>query len=255
MTKSHDTLVVAQFGEKANNYVTSAVHAQGPDLDAIRRIAASRRPTRALDLGCGGGHVAFTLSPVAAQVTAYDLSAGMLDAVRTTAQARNLGNIATQAGPAEHLPFADASFDMVVSRYSAHHWQDIEAGLVEARRVLRKDGVAVFVDVAAPDRTLCDTFLQCIELWRDTSHVRDYSKAQWHRYLVDAGFSLKDTTMRRLSLDFESWVARMATPAARVEVIRSLEREISDEVRSYFQIDAAGSLTVDTIEVQAAPQR
>src|SRR5919112_26316 len=78
---SHDGLVTRQFGPRARDYVVSAVHAHGEDLDAIAAIASDRRPARALDLGCGGGHVSFALSPHASEVVAVDISDEMLAAV------------------------------------------------------------------------------------------------------------------------------------------------------------------------------
>ena len=61
----------------------------------------------------------------------------MLDAVAATAAERGLTNITVRQAAAEHLPFADAHFDIVLCRFTTHHWQDMEAGLREARRVLK----------------------------------------------------------------------------------------------------------------------
>ncbi len=251
--KTHEDVVVAQFGSQAADYVTSSVHAQGADLDAIKLIAAAKAPQRALDLGCGGGHVSFALAPFSEAVIAYDLSTEMLDAVRDSALQRGLANIATVYGPVETLPFDDASFDLVVSRFSAHHWHDIAQGLRETRRVLKLAGVAIFVDVAAPESPLLDTFLQTIELLRDPSHVRDYAPSEWQTFLTDAGFTIEDITMRRLPLDFASWIERMRTPPARADVIRSLHPEMSAEVQTYFELTPAGDFTVDTIDIRCHP--
>lgn len=132
-----EALTVSQFGPQAGAYVSSAVHASGADLDAVAALAARTKPARALDLGCGGGHVAYALAPHARSVAAVDLSAEMLAAVGAEAARRGLKNIETVQAPAENLPFADGAFDCLVSRYSAHHWRDVAAGLREARRVLR----------------------------------------------------------------------------------------------------------------------
>jgi SAM-dependent methyltransferase len=253
MEKTHEAVVVSQFGSQAADYVTSTVHAQGADLDEIRRVAAERGARRALDLGCGGGHVSFALAPIVDEVVAYDLSVEMLDAVRANASQRGLTNITTTCGAAEALPFADASFDLVATRFSAHHWRDVASGLAQARRVLQPGGTAIFVDVAAPADPLLDTFLQTIELLRDPSHVRDYAPGEWRALLAGAGFTLEDLTMRRLPLDFASWIARMRTPQARADVIRSLEAEMSGEVRAYFKLTPAGDFTVDTLHVRAVP--
>jgi ubiquinone/menaquinone biosynthesis C-methylase UbiE len=252
MEKTHDAVVVSQFGSKAVNYVTSAVHAEGADLEEIKRVVKGLEAQRALDLGCGGGHVSFALAPLAGEVVAYDLSVEMLDAVRSSALQRGLSNITTSCGPAEKLPFENASFDVVTSRFSAHHWRDAARGLAEARRVLKPNGVALFVDVVAPEVALLDTFLQTIELLRDTSHVRDYAPSEWRAMLTEAGFAIDGVTMRRLPLEFSSWIARMRTPQARADVIRSLHADMADEVRAYFDLTPAGDFTVDTMDVRAS---
>ncbi len=252
-TKSHDAVIGDQFGSQAQSYVTSLVHAQGADLDQLGDIVGARPGARVLDLGCGGGHVAFRLAPLVGQVIAYDLSADMLQAVTAEAKQRGLGNIVTQRGLAERLPFADGSFDGVASRYSAHHWRDLPACLAEARRVLRADGFAVFMDVVAPSTALGDTYLQTVEMLRDPSHVRDYSIAEWRQAALAAGFQPGAVTPRRLRLEFGTWVQRMRTAAINVQAIRSLQAVMADEVVQHFAIEADGSFTVDIMTLQAAP--
>lgn len=246
MTNVQD-LVARQFGPQAAAYVASAVHASGEDLSALAERLAARRPTRLLDLGCGGGHVSFTAAPFAGEVVAYDLSADMLRAVEGEAQRRGLANIQTRQGVAEQLPFADGAFDCVVSRYSAHHWRDLAAGMREARRVLKPGADAVFMDVAAPSWAAADTFLQAIELLRDPSHGRDYSRVEWLAHAKAAGFVPVAATERRLRLEFASWVARIRTPQAHVEAIRSLQQGASADVARHFELEADGTFTLDTL--------
>jgi ubiquinone/menaquinone biosynthesis C-methylase UbiE len=253
MTREHASLVTNQFGGRAEAYVTSAVHASGEDLAQIASLAQARRPKRALDLGCGGGHVSFHLAPHAGEVVAYDLSAEMLGAVAGTASARGLGNIRTQQGAVEKPPFADGAFDFVASRFSAHHWHDVPKALREARRVLTKTGRAVFADTASPGEPLCDTWLQAIELLRDPSHVRDYTAAEWAQMLRDAGFAPAVPTFRRLRLDFASWIARMATPETNARAIRALQAVMPKEAAVHFAVEADGSFTLDTFVVEALP--
>ncbi len=248
----HEEIVEAQFGPQAQAYVQSAVHAAGEDLDELEALAARARPARALDLGCGGGHVAYRLAPYAGEVTACDLSAEMLAAVRQTAAARGLGNIATQQAPAERLPFADAAFDFVATRFSAHHWGDLDRGLAEARRVARRGAAAVFIDAIAPGRPPLDTHLQAVELLRDTSHVRDYTAAEWTAAVERAGFDLVSARRRRVRMDFPAWIARMRTPEAQVQAIRALQAQASAEVRAHFAIEPDGSFQLDVLLLEAA---
>jgi 2-polyprenyl-3-methyl-5-hydroxy-6-metoxy-1,4-benzoquinol methylase len=63
MATNHDDTTERQFGPQAQSYVTSAVHASGPDLDRIDAIAREHACGRALDLGCGGGHVSYRIAP------------------------------------------------------------------------------------------------------------------------------------------------------------------------------------------------
>jgi SAM-dependent methyltransferase len=250
-SKTQETLVAGQFGPRAAAYVTSAVHARGDDLVQLVEMVRGQAGARLLDLGCGGGHVSFHVAPEVADVVAYDLSAEMLAAVAEEARKRGLANIRVERGTAERLPFADESFDIVVSRYSAHHWQDFRAGLREARRVLKRGGRAAFIDAVTPGQPLLDTFLQSIELLRDPSHVRNYSPAEWRCAVVDAGFEPGAVTRRRLPLAFDAWVERMATPELHVRAIRSLQNRMSAEVAAHFEIRSDGSFTLDTMTLEA----
>ncbi len=130
-------LVDQQFGQVAQAYLASAVHAQGADLDALAALARATPHANVLDLGCGGGHVSFAMAPHAASVVACDLSADILGVVAAEGARRGLAQLRTQAGRAEALPFDDGTFDIVATRFSAHHWYDVRAGLAEARRVLK----------------------------------------------------------------------------------------------------------------------
>lgn len=250
--KSHEALVGGQFGSKAEAYLKSAVHAQSRDLDALVAIVRSAAPRRVLDLGCGGGHVTFRIAPNVGEVVAYDLSPEMLDVVKRAAAERGLGNVLTQRGMVEQLPFEDASFCMVVSRFSAHHWSDLDAALREARRVLKPGGRLVVVDTITPGVPLLDTYFQALELLRDCSHVRNYSRAEWHSAIARAGLLAGDVSGFRLRLEFASWVERMATPKVQVEAIRALQKSVSAEATRYFETAEDGSHTIDVGLFQAS---
>lgn len=252
MSKAHERVVEAQFGPRAKAYVESAVHSQGADLEAIGTLAQKTRPEIALDLGAGGGHVAYALAPHARRVIATDLSSEMLAAVARTAREKGLSNIETTEAQAERLPFEDATFDLVASRFSAHHWRDFDAGLREARRTLKPGGRAAFVDVYAPGQALFDTHLQAIELLRDHSHVRDYTSAQWLDTLGRSGFVVEICRTWRLRMDFPVWIARMQTHEDYVKAIRALQIAASAETKAHFAIEPDGSFSLDMLMIEAA---
>jgi ubiquinone/menaquinone biosynthesis C-methylase UbiE len=242
---THAGLVDRQFGSRAAAYLQSAVHAAGSDLDELAALVDQTQAPVVLDLGCGAGHVSFAVAPRAKKVIAYDLSADMLSVVARAASERGFNNIETRQGMAEHLPFPDASFDFVVTRYSAHHWFDLDAGLREVMRVLKPRGMAGIVDSISPARPLLDTYLQAVELLRDPSHVRSYSRAEWEAALARADLRSEKVSFHQVRLEFAVWVERMQTPRLQVDAIRALQTKISDAVVRHFQIGEDGSFTLD----------
>jgi SAM-dependent methyltransferase len=250
--RTHEALVGHQFGSRAAAYLNSVPHAQGADLQVLAALIDPQMQAQVLDLGCGAGHVSYHAAPRAGQVVAYDLSPEMLDVVSRAAAERGLNNIVTKQGVAEHLPFADGSFDCVLSRYSAHHWRDFDAGLREVARVLKPTGIAGLVDAVSPGLPLLDTYLQAVELLRDPSHVRDYSRAEWEGAMVRSGLKPGVVGVHHVRLDFVSWVERMRTPSIQVGAIRALQRTVSDSVARYFAIGADGSFNLDVGLFQAA---
>lgn len=253
-------LVAAQFGATASAYLTSAVHAQGADLQQLKDelaalIPEDKRPGgRVLDLGCGAGHASFAAAAIVGEVTAYDLSAEMLAVVDAAARERGLANVRTRQGAAEQLPFEDASFCAVVSRMSAHHWRDVPAALAEMRRVLRPGGKVVLIDIAGEPDPLRDTWLQSVELLRDPSHVRDYTPDGWRAMFEVAGFAAEGINVSdtwRIGIEFESWVKRMRTPPVAVEAIRHLWQVAPAEVREHYRVQADGSFELEAVMVTA----
>jgi ubiquinone/menaquinone biosynthesis C-methylase UbiE len=252
-SRSHQDIVSGQFGQQAQAYLSSAVHAQGEDLEELARIAGAHPAASALDLGCGAGHAAYRLAPLVNRVVAYDLSADMLKVVAAEAERRGFSNIATQQGPAEELAFGDESFDAVVTRHSAHHWHDFAAGLREARRVLKPGGLAVFMDAVTPGQPLLDTWLHALELLRDPSHVYNRSVPEWQAAVTEAGFRPGHLASYKLRLDFAAWVGRMKTPETHIAAIRSLQSRAAKEVADYFRFEADGSFILDTMLLAAHP--
>lgn len=245
---THDQHVHAQFDPRAAAYLTSAVHAAGPDLQAAVALVGSlpRRPLRILDLGCGAGHLAFALSSACGEITASDPSDGMLTTVVQAAAARGIANLVTVRTRAEELPFTDGHFDVVATRYSAHHWGSVPDALREARRVLAEGGYLLVSDVLGETHPLVDTHLQAMELLRDPSHVRNYSIAEWQAYLGDARFELEQFHRWPTRLDATPWVERMRVPPESIAAIRRLQQGAPSEVARGLAFEVDGSFTVRT---------
>ncbi|PWC10012.1 SAM-dependent methyltransferase [Brenneria roseae subsp. americana] len=247
----HTNSVENQFGSQAQNYLTSAVHAQGKDLARLATLLAPFPSAHVIDLGCGAGHASFVAAQAVADVVAYDLSAQMLDVVSQAAKQKGLSNIRVRQGIAESLPFEDASADIIISRYSAHHWHDVGQALREMKRVLKPGGQVIMMDVVSPGHPLLDIYLQTVEKLRDTSHVRDYSPGEWLSMFTEAGFVVRNVTSDRLPLEFNSWIARMRTPEHFAIAIRELQKTLAEEVTRYFEVQSDGTFVTDIMMIEA----
>ncbi|WP_428943978.1 class I SAM-dependent methyltransferase [Pantoea sp. FN060301] len=251
MATHHHEHVNNQFGERADAYLSSAVHAGGRDLQRLSERLNAAKDASVLDLGCGGGHASYVAAQHVSSVVAYDLSAEMLEVVKMEAKARGYTRLTTCQGYAEQLPFEDEQFDIVISRYSAHHWHDVGSALREVKRVLKPQGRVIFMDVSSPGHPLLDIWLQTIEALRDTSHVRDYSPGEWLSMFTDAGLTISAASQDRLDLDFTSWIERMRTPEVMTAAIRAYQRSAPEEVQRYYALQADGSFSTDTLFIEA----
>ena len=245
---SHDEHVHRQFDPRAAAYLDSKVHASGPDLNAALALVQSlpRRPARILDLGCGAGHLGFTLSSAADEVTACDPAESMLATVQQAARDRGIANLGTAQARAEQLPFADGHFDVVATRYSAHHWGNMPKALREAGRVLTDGGYLLVSDVLGATLPLVDTHLQAMEVLRDPSHVRDYSIQEWQALLTHEHFGLERFELWPTRIDAATWIERMRTPPESVAAIHRLQRGAPSEVVRSLAFEEDGSFTVRT---------
>jgi ubiquinone/menaquinone biosynthesis C-methylase UbiE len=247
----HEQSISKSFSSNAAMYLTSPVHSAGADLEFLTRFVAGLDQPKVLDLGCGAGHASFATAPFAREVIAFDLTQAMLEVTAAAAKERGLSNISTMQGSVEELPFHGAEFDFMVSRYSAHHWNDVPRALREVKRVLKPGGQVCFIDLAGAPSPLLDTYLQSVELARDPSHVRSYTQPEWLAFFQAASFDAHIKQNWRLATEFSSWVSRVGTSAEGIAAIRSLWSGAPSEVRDYFKLQDDLSFEVDAVMILA----
>jgi SAM-dependent methyltransferase len=125
----------------------------GPIGADIARAAAPG--ARVLEVGCGPGQLSLLLAGQhGLDVTGVDLDPAMIEQARANADASDGADVdepgrapTFAVADAAALPFPDASFDVVVSTLSMHHWAEPTAGLAEIRRVLAPGGRALIWDL------------------------------------------------------------------------------------------------------------
>jgi ubiquinone/menaquinone biosynthesis C-methylase UbiE len=172
------------WDERAAAYVESDAHRGGDDLEQLVAWAAGAQT--ALDVATGGGHVARRLRDEGIDVVTLDPSPGM-----------NPDVIAR----AEHIPFADGSFDVVACRTAAHHFADPAGAVRELARVSRDRVLLVDTEFMGED-------VEQAEALRDPSHVRNYSEAEWRAFAEGAGLRVEAVEHFEHSFDLAAWLAR-----------------------------------------------
>src|SRR5207253_8192510 len=110
----------------------------------------------------------------------------MIEQAKAFQQADHLGNLTWRIGHVLPLPFPDASFSLVFSRYSFHHFLDPKAVLAEMVRVCSPGGRVVVVDVFTTNPEQAEAFNR-MERLRDPSHVRALSLEELTGLLGEAG--------------------------------------------------------------------
>jgi ubiquinone/menaquinone biosynthesis C-methylase UbiE len=152
MRTFHDHFHGAAMFQRADRYDRIANHLTRPLCERVAADVAAAglgETGRVLDVGTGPGRVPILVARALPgwRVDGVDLSSPMIDRARRNAAEAGLADQVTfTVGDVVALPYPDASFDLVVSSISLHHWADAEAGLREVRRVLRPGGQAWIYD-------------------------------------------------------------------------------------------------------------
>ena len=192
-----------RWSAHAEAYRTSEAHRSGADLELLAEWAEG---ASALDVATGGGHVARRLREAGLQVVTLDPSPGMRADVLSAA---------------EELPFADASFDVVVTRIAPHHFTDVQAAMNEMARV--SGGLVLVVDNLYRGEAV-----EQAERLRDPTHVRSYSEEEWRAFLERAGLAVEAVELIDTTIDIDAWLERAGCTGDEAERVRALLVDLVD---------------------------
>lgn len=168
MPTPHNARIVAQFTRWARPFAELPIHAEADSMAQTRDACALTAGMTVLDVACGPGIVACELARTGAHVTGIDLTPAMIEQARLRADRLNV-SVEFHTGDALHLPFENACFDRVVTRYSFHHMQAPGQALAEMVRVCRPGGRVIVIDATpAPE---CQKAYDHAETLRDPSHT------------------------------------------------------------------------------------
>lgn len=181
-----------------------------------------------LDVAAGTGLFSRTVAPRVAHVTASDITPEMLEQGRLQAQASGLTNVTFEQAAAEQLPFPDESFDLVISRYSVHHFLKPAVVLREMGRVCKRSGSVVVVDMVADEDPELAARQNHYETVADATHTRTLSPSELIRECTAGGLTVNKFLTREVPMVFDEWQAYLKKDAEPKRLIReALERDLA----------------------------
>jgi ubiquinone/menaquinone biosynthesis C-methylase UbiE len=207
MSKStHSELILDQFTRQAVPFATAPSIKDEAALRLLVEWSGAGPSDTVLDVACGPGLVAVAFARGTAHATGLDLTPAMLERARAYAAEQGVTNVTWQQGEALPLPYPDAAFSIVTSRFAFHHFLDPLAALREMARVCAPGGTVLVAD-SAPPADKAEAF-NGMELVRDPSHVRALPLAEHLDLFRRAGLGEPRVTHYRLEGELESLISR-----------------------------------------------
>jgi ubiquinone/menaquinone biosynthesis C-methylase UbiE len=227
---THQDLILDQFTRQATVFSNATAIT---DEDALRMIVEAARPAsddRLLDVACGPGLVVCAFAPHVQEATGIDVTPAMLERARKLAADKVLVNVAWRQGDVYALPYQDASFTIVTTRFSFHHFLDPAAVLREMVRVCAAGGrIVVADDYASEDPAKAAAFNR-LEKLRDPSHSRCLTLTELKGLFGAAGLPEPDATFYELRGDVPSLLARsFPNPGDDLKIIEMFKASAADD--------------------------
>jgi ubiquinone/menaquinone biosynthesis C-methylase UbiE len=228
--EAHGSLIRDQFTRQATPFSTATPITDAGALKMIIEAAAPGLDDTLLDVACGGGIVVCALAPHVRHATGIDMTPAMLVRARGLAAERRIANVTWREGDVASLPWPEASFTIVLTRFAVHHFPDPSAVLREMVRVCAPGGRIVVVDTCASTDPAKAGAFNRLEKLRDPSHVRALPLAELKALFTSAGLSKPQTTFYELRDEVKNLLARsFPNPGDKDKVTEMFAASVADD--------------------------
>ncbi len=219
----HDAEILDQFTKQAEPFLRRHEHNYDELLELMAECTQANREDALLDVACGPGIVSCYFAERVGHVTGLDVVPAMLERAQRLQAERGLQNVDWRLAEATALPFAEGSFDCVITRFSFHHYMEPAAAIREMQRVSKPGGTIVVADVV-PSAEAQDNFNQW-EILRDRSHTRALTLAEMETLGEQAGLKLLRKANFSLTMKLETLLGSSFPKPGDADRIRALFEE------------------------------
>ena len=229
--REHQAAIVDQFTRQAVPFSTAPGIRDEEALHLVIAAAGAGPDDTVLDVACGGGIVVAAFARVVRHATGIDLTPAMIAEARRLQAERGLANVSWRVGDVLPLPFPDAAFSIVTSRYAFHHLLDPAGVLREMARVCAPGGRVMLIDVAAPADPARAAEFNRMEKLRDPSHARALPLTELTALFAGAGLPVPALTQYRLETDLDGVLSRSFPQPGDADRVRAIVHAALDDDR------------------------
>ena len=234
----HDS-IREEFKKQAASWGKNEI---SPHLQWVVDRLSLRPALEVLDVATGTGLLSRAISPCVKRVVAVDITPEMLAQGQSEADRLGITNVSFEQGAAEALPYPTASFDMVVTRFSVHHFKSPEVVMREMCRVCRHGGTLVVIDIVSSEDEELAARYNNVERLRDSSHTQALSPSGLKKIVEDAGAKILNYYSREVENSVDDWLDFTHTEENRRRQIlalmqRELKRDVETGMRPFLKED------------------
>jgi len=218
-TDKQKDLIIDQFTKQSVTFSDIPGHSGDITLRCLTSLIAISNTDLVLDLACGPGIFTCTIAPLAKQITGIDLVPAMIEKAKALQAEKKIKNANWDIGDVVPLPYADFLFSIVVTRYSFHHFTNPGAVLKEMKRVAKKQGKVVVIDVFTASEEQSKAY-DSIEKLRDPSHVRTLPLDSLQGLFKKVGLINTLSKFYRVEIDLEQQIKASFPKESDIPIIR-----------------------------------
>jgi ubiquinone/menaquinone biosynthesis C-methylase UbiE len=200
--KTHEIVEQARqsFDKELQTARYPNIHADSAHLEALLQMIDIQPHKHYLDLGTGNGYIAFEFASrfPSLAVTGLDIAVHSIQVNQSIQRERGLDKLDFRVYDGLALPFMDASYWGVISRYAFHHFPDVVFSVQELQRILEPHGFVIISDPITSNEDTAN-FIDQFQQLKPDGHVHFYHSDELEMLFRQNGFQKETHFMSTVS--------------------------------------------------------